>query len=220
MKTKILILTAMVMSIVSSCGHQNVKKELSEGKDSITISYRFLKNDDPAVKECTNQEPQYAFNVTLQGNIDGTPYKVYQVHVKEGKIERSEIELKKVCLADSIQDFLFASIMESEDSVRIICSHQEKNEWKIAIPAYQCILMETYPAVKQTINESIPLIAFTEGAYRVFERNGAKLEGLDYCDVRNARLHPSQWFEKFNIKDYVYFEISFQVSYTGIGRHI
>ena len=70
--------------------------------------------------------------------------------------------------------------------------------------------METYPAIKQTKEETIPLIAFTEGTPQIFEIAGRKLEGLDYCGVRDAKIHPSRWFEKFHIKDYVYFEIEFQ----------
>lgn len=210
MKSKIFILVTMVITIISSCKQPNAKKENSNGKDSITISYQLLKNDDPMVKEYTNQEPQYAFNVSLQGNIKNTPYKLYQVHVKEENIERTEIVQKKPCLTDSIQHFFFASIMEGKDNVRIICNHQEKNELQITIPAYQCILMETYPAIKQTKDDTIPLIAFTEGFYHVFERNGVTFEGLDYCGLRDAKLHPSQWFKKFNIKDYVYFELKFQ----------
>ena len=179
-------------------------------KDSITLSYDLLKNDDPKIKDCIEEEPQYAFDVTLKGKINGTPYKLYQVHVKEGKAERTEIKQEKICTADSIQHFLFASIMESKESVRIICNHQTKNDWKITIPSYQCILTETYPAIKQTKEETIPLIAFTEGTHQIFEIAGRKLEGLDYCGVRDAKIHPSRWFEKFHIKDYVYFEIEFQ----------
>ena len=70
--------------------------------------------------------------------------------------------------------------------------------------------METYPAIKQTKEETIPLIAFTEGERGTWERNGFTLEGIDYCGVRDAKIHPSRWFEKFHIKDYVYFEIEFQ----------
>ena len=179
-------------------------------KDSITLSYDLLKNDDPKIKDCIEEEPQYAFDVTLKGKINGTPYKLYQVHVKEGKAERTEIKQEKICTADSIQHFLFASIMESKESVRIICNHQTKNDWKITIPSYQCILMETYPAIKQTKEETIPLIAFTEGETGTWERNGFILEGIDYCGVRDAKVHPSRWFERFKIKDYVYFEIDFQ----------
>ena len=179
-------------------------------KDSITLGYDLLKNDDPIIKECIEEEPQYAYDVTLKGKINGTPYKLYQVHVKEGKAERTEIKQEKTCIADSIQHFLFASIMESKESVRIICNHQAKNNRKLTIPPYHCILMETYPAIKQTKEETIPLIAFTEGERGTWERNGHILEGIDYCGVRDAKIHPSRWFEKFHIKDYVYFEIEFQ----------
>ncbi len=210
MKNKILCLTMMLLTIMCSCGQQSAKKEHTNGKDSITISYQLLKNDSPMVKEYTSQEPQYAFNVILQGNIKDTPYKLYQIHVKEGNVERTEIVQEKPCTADSIQHFFFASIMEGKENVRIICNHQEKNELQITIPAYQYILMETYPSIKQTKDEILPLIAFTKGKFNIFEIDGIKYEGLDYCGVRDAKIHPSQWFEKFNIKDYVYFEIDFQ----------
>ena len=108
-------------------------------KDSITLSYDLLKNDDPKIKDCIEEEPQYAFDVTLKGKINGTPYKLYQVHVKEGKAERTEIKQEKICTADSRQHILFASIMESKDSVRIICNHQAKNGWKITIRQKRCL---------------------------------------------------------------------------------
>ena len=179
-------------------------------KDSIALSYDLLKNDDPRIKDCIEEEPQYAFDVTLKGKINGTPYKLYQVHIKEGKAERTEIKQEKTCIADSIQHILFASIMESKESVRIICNHQAKNDIQVSVPTFRSILMETYPAIKQTKEETIPLIAFTEGTPQIFEIAGRKLEGLDYCGVRDAKIHPSRWFEKFHIKDYVYFEIDFQ----------
>ena len=124
MKNKILCLTMMLLTIMCSCGQQSAKKEHTNGKDSITISYQLLKNDSPMVKEYASQEPQYAFNVTLQGNMKDTPYKLYQIHVKEGNVERTEIVQEKPCTADSIQHFFFASIMEGKENVRIICNHQ------------------------------------------------------------------------------------------------
>ena len=183
MKNKILCLTMMLLTIMCSCGQQSAKKEHTNGKDSITISYQLLKNDSPMVKEYTSQEPQYAFNVTLQGNIKDTPYKLNQIHVKEGNVQRTEIVQEKPCTADSIQHFFFASIMEGKENVRIICNHQEKNELQITIPAYQYILMETYPSIKQTKDEILPLIAFTKGKFNIFEIDGIKYEGLDYCGV-------------------------------------
>lgn len=179
-------------------------------KDSITIGYELLKNNEPKVKECTEAEAQYAFEVVLKGNMKGTPYKLYQIHVKEGKANRMEISQEKACIADSTLHFIFVSIMEKKDTVRIICNHQEKNELQIVIPAYRAILMETYLSIKPTKDDPIPLIAFTEGQPKTFDFDGVKLEGLDYCGVRDAKIHPSRWFEKFHIKDYVYFEIEFQ----------
>ena len=121
-----------------------------------------------------------------------------------------EIQTEQTCFANDNQHFLFASIYEKKDTVRIICKHQEKHDLRISVPVLRSILMETYPIIKQTKDETIPLIAFTEGTPKNFEINGIQMKGLDYCGVRDAKIHPSRWFEKFNIKDYAYFEIEFQ----------
>ena len=188
--------------------HLNEYERIS--KDSITISYELLKNDAEIVKASIDEEPQYAFDVIINGNLNNTPYKLYQVHVKEGKAERTEIQTEQTCFANDNQHFLFASIYEKKDTVRIICKHQEKHDLRISVPVLRSILMETYPIIKQTKDETIPLIAFTEGTPKNFEINGIQVKGLDYCGVRDAKIHPSRWFEKFNIKDYAYFEIEFQ----------
>jgi len=202
MKFKVYGLAVALWALASSCGNSP--------KENVTVSYELLENNNPKVKECMDVEPQYAFDVTLRGKLYGVPYKLYQVHVKNGKTERTEIVQKKTCVADSVQHVLFASIQEGKDTVRIVCKHQMKNDLRIAIPGRLCILMETYLPVESTTDDAIPLIAFTEGMTKAFEIDGRKLEGLDYCGIRDAKIHPNRWFEEFNIKNYVYFEIEFE----------
>ena len=33
---------------------------------------------------------------------------------------------------------------------------------------------------------------------------------INFCEVRYSKTHPSEWYEKFSIKDYIYFELEFQ----------
>lgn len=203
---------ALGLLLMTSCSKNTSQNAPLNGgeKDSILIRYKLLENNDPMVREAMDIEPHLAFDVTLQGKLNNTSYTLYQVHVKEGKIEKKEIAQAKTEATDSIQHFLFASIAEKKDTLRLICKHQEKNDLRINIPTYGFILMETYPTIKPTKDKTIPLIAFTPGAEKIFEIEGKQYNGYDYCGVRNANLHPSKWFETFGIKDYIYFEIKYQ----------
>jgi len=53
-----------------------------------------------------------------------------------------------------------------------------------------------------TTSEVFPIIAYSMG---IPLDNGT----IHYCGLKNSGVHPKLWFEKFKIKNYVYFEIKF-----------
>ena len=53
-----------------------------------------------------------------------------------------------------------------------------------------------------TTLKEFPIIAFSTGI-------PVEEYGVNFCGLRDSGVHPKLWFEKFKIKNYVYFEIKF-----------
>lgn len=177
-------------------------------QDTISVSYEFPK--DTFVYNLMRFQNIYACNVTVKGNhLKNRPYKLYMIHSKEGKTERKELNSMFSCSMDSVEHFYFFAQPETPDTAHLRCFYRLETDLHLPIETKYCILMETLPVKTYTVADRIPLIAYTSGKETNITLNGEVMKAIDYCGVRYSNTHPSEWFEKFNIQNYIYFEIEF-----------
>lgn len=176
-------------------------------QDTISIRYEFPK--DTFVYNLMRFQHIDALDVTVKGNLKNRAYKLYMIRNQEGKSERKELNAMFSCRMDSVEHFSFFARPETPDTAHIRCFYGSDVDLHLPIETKHCILMETLPTQSYTVTDRIPLIAYTSGEEKNITFNGETMQAIDYCAVRYSQTHPSEWFEKFKIKDYIYFEIEF-----------
>ncbi|MDE5711280.1 hypothetical protein [uncultured Bacteroides sp.] len=188
-------------SILISLFFMSLHLTLLVAQEAAPLSLDY-KEPDAALMQDFND----GFEVIVKGNLKDKFYKLYIVRCHENKAERKELCSKVPCRADSVQ-CLFLSKPLSKDTIQLCCKYRE--EVNINLPALLIpqILMETYPSKTYFDTDCLPIMAFTTGTEKKFLIDGEYHSGLSFCDVRNSKTHPSEWYEKFNIKDYIYFEL-------------
>lgn len=70
------------------------------------------------------------------------------------------------------------------------------------------ILIETALNVNQ--DEEIPVFAYARGIKKRMTFRGTETWAVDYCGLRDAKVHPSEWYKKFGITNYVYYTVRFE----------
>ena len=176
--------------------------------DSITVSYEYP--DDKYLRGMMHFSGIHCFDVKLKSTAPPQLYKLQMVRCTDGKTERTDMFGGMYNRLDSINSFLFFAQAESADTVHISCSGRMFIEQHIPIPTQGCILMETLPVRAYTPADTIPLIAYTTGHQKETVWHGQKGTYIDFCEVRFSKTHPSEWHEKFGIKDYLYFDLIMQ----------
>lgn len=171
---------------------------VAQEASSLSLDY---KDPDAALMQGFND----GFEVTVKGNFKNKFYKLYIVRCHEGKMELKELCAKVLCEADSVR-CLFLSKPLSKDTIQLCCKCRELININLpALPIPQ-ILMETYPSETYCDTDCLPIMAFTTGVEKKFLIDGEYKSGLSFCDVRDSKIHPSEWHERFHIKSYIYFE--------------
>lgn len=178
-----------------------------------TISISYQTSKDKFVQQLMDFQKIYGFDVVISGkSLKGKNYQLWMVRNQNGEEKRKKVDSEVQCIFnDTIQHFYFFAQSQINDSVKIACNHSVGEEETIYMPdSKHCILMETIPSKVPDTSKSIPLIAYTNGYEQKLNYNGEELNGISYCAIRNARIHPSEWYKKFNLKNYIYFELIFK----------
>jgi hypothetical protein len=195
--------------------------------DTIKIDYNYeppAEGITPALKELW-RETTSTMNflgvdmkkITITGNIKGKNFVAYSHVVKDGK--------DSLHSADTL---IFPNGMDADTlKINVRSIPVDSNKVKIErdfdrrilmTPTYDmgsnqgCILMETSLRSNEnpnacgtdfysTTEKIFPIMAYSQGIPMEY--------GADYCGLRDTGVHPKLWFEKFKIKNYVYFEIEF-----------
>ncbi|MDO4159796.1 MAG: hypothetical protein Q4D41_05020 [Prevotellaceae bacterium] len=176
----------------------------NKANDTVSVSYELPK--DAFVLKLMEFQGVYGENVILKIPDNNIPFAIYMVISRNGKEERNTIFEGEGGELSKVNNLYFFAKAESPDTVRI--SGIGMNIY-LPMETKDCILMETYSKNGYTTSDRIPLIAYTNGHKIKLNVNNETREIVDYCEVRDAKIHPSEWHDKFDIKEYVYFEIVF-----------
>lgn len=149
-------------------------------------------------------------SVTLQGDLKGK-----KIILKENLVSDSIVMTNNILTSYTTmnEDSIIINVMAhqiTKDSVRI--DIRSKNLFyhrkTYSLPINNHILMETN--LDSTPTHNIPICAYTTGISKKFNMNGAVLEAIDYCQLRDSKISPILWKEKFKIDNYYYFTIEIE----------
>lgn len=204
MKTKLLIgMLFLLLGILPL-------RAQSERTDTVSVSYQMITLQADSLPDPHIFPDAFCFDVTVKAPQPSLSYTLYLVHSVGGEEEREAVGEGALQGQDGMTKFCFFAQTLSADTVCLYCQPLDK-KWYIPMKTAYCILMETRPKQAYVLADRIPLIAYTPGHEEEFEWEGRKASRVDFCGVRDALLHPSSWHKAFDIQDYLYFELVFNV---------
>lgn len=95
------------------------------------------------------------------------------------------------------------------DSVLVLLDGPFLTYFGLKMNAAGHILLETNLDKPSVVGDTIPLIAYSAGVVSEFMYNGNVAQSMDYCELRNANLHPLEWMRKYGIDDFFYYDVIF-----------
>lgn len=103
-------------------------------------------------------------------------------------------------LVDSVETLDFMIAPYKEDSIRLTCFYPPVDNMPLFTDTVRLdrhkILMETYTPGD---GFDIPIISYTSGI--------SVQGGIWFCGLRDSKVEPRKWYEKYGIDDYVYYTI-------------
>lgn len=210
MKRYLLITLCMLLS-----AFQFLQAQEAEPEDSIIVSYETpaLRPENAFLRDLMEFQGIQCIDVTVKSTKPIT-YTLYQVNNIQGKETRKSIEFPFAQNQENEITFRFMSQAMSPDTARIVLCRPMHCSFQVPLSTTGCILMETISDKPYSLTGRIPLIAYTPGHKEEVELNGIKGTFVDYCGVRDAHKHPTEWHKLFNIGDYIYFELEIQPGTT------
>lgn len=198
-----------LISLLLALGICCIRPATAQVPVSVTFSNPVLEESE-FVQASAELQGIYALKTLVIGNITGKRYRLDLVHIADGKESHRVPMNDLVCESDTMIFFL-TSRPVSADSVHIVLRSPINKHCALGISGTDgCILMETIPEKELTTDEAIPVAAFCQGEpIEIPLPDGKIFRGYHYCSVRDGHIHPSKWYERFKLKDYVYFEIQF-----------
>ena len=199
MKRHFLLLTLFMTTAFCSLTAQT-----SHATDTISVFYETPQ--DNFVQGLMEFQGIYGFNVQVKTDLK-VSYLLYMVQCTNGTSTRKALNKVRPLDINGQTNFQFFAKAQSPDTAHIAIQSPIGMSLYLPVPTEGCILMETLPTHTYTAKDRIPLIAYTTGHKRTITWSGQEGTLIDYCGVRFSKSHPSEWYKKFHIKDYIYFEL-------------
>lgn len=150
----------------------------------------------------------YHYGVKLSGPFQNKYGTIRMVHCVKGETTVTVLNEKPFALTDTVQFLDFQAHPYKRDSVRISILPAIADEIQLKMEdTLHDILMETFSEKGYILTDTIPIMAFSTGVKYKTISEGKEVEGISLCNLRNARKHPSKWYELFDIQNYIYFEL-------------
>ena len=161
------------------------------------------------------------FSITMQGqqvkvnyeNITNSLPIILQEYFRMQGVQHLNLTIKGVfterellpdfvhfILVDSVETLDFMIAPYKEDSIRLTCFYPPVDNMPLFTDTVRLdrhkILMETYTPGD---GFDIPIISYTSGI--------SVQGGIWFCGLRDSKVEPRKWYEKYGIDDYVYYTI-------------
>lgn len=191
---KMKLLSLLVVLLVGSISIQG---------QQLKVNYKNTTSSLPVIlQEYFRMQGVQHMNLTIHGVFNGKRAKIQKVSCHNGVFTESELlpEFVHFILKDSVETFDFMAVPYKSDSIRITCFYPSVDNMSLFTDTVRLdrnhILMETYTS---GVGPEIPIMSYTSGI--------PNQVGIWYCGLRDSKVEPRKWHEKYGIDNYVYYTI-------------
>ncbi len=136
-------------------------------------------------------------------SIDAKYYAVWMVHQKENESLRTLLGYTAIN-PDSASTPIRITTMAKDSLNVLVCLGPNRKMVNIPTTGYTLVGCDFEWTFNET--DTIPLMAYTTGIPMKKKVGDKVYSGYYICGVRYSKVHPSEWKEKYNLPDYIYFE--------------
>jgi len=173
----------------------------------ISLNYQSIEDLDVIMIE--NLMDINSVNAELAGELTNKKAVLTEYIVNGMEVSSSVLQIHTPIKSDTIIIKAKASRISEENlKLYIVIEDTYYDLRTISMVNDQQILMETELVTE--LAHDIPVFAYTTGVKKTVKFRGELHEAIDYCGLRDSKIHPSQWFEKFGITNYIYYTIDFK----------
>lgn len=210
---KLLLLTAVLMAALTSAGAQ----------ERMTVRYFDPSSLDFFRRDVLEFEGITYMEILFGEDVKARKLSMIKVVCRDGVFDETDLGAgwdEAGMAISGVESFRILAKPLSDDQIRIMVRSNAFSMGAEVIdlpvnPHYT--LMETYDGAQgemtdgrepivYPIDAEVPLVAYTTG----IEKKMGDMKYIDFCGLRDAHVHPRLWFEKFGIKNYVYYTVRFK----------
>lgn len=176
-------------------------------KSPITVKFK-ESSDNPEFRSILGALDAYQVTSTLYADsLDAKFYSLWMVTCK-GEENRRKLMGYYPIQPDSTVIMLTAFPKDSSNVVIYADRINGAPRHIVNIPPQHRLLIGCEYNWEFGENDTIPLTGYSSGIHRKLNLgNGIVADGYDICGLRFSKEHPSHWKEKYNLSDYIYFEV-------------
>lgn len=169
-----------------------------DNKQSFPVRLHYEETESPASIQ----------KIKLSGELQGLVYKIRMVHYRDGVVSYKILNEEPSVIKDTVLSIRIEAEPLHAHEVRFTIEGEKIIEERVEVEdVLHSILLETYSAVPYFSKDTISLIGYTSGALYETMVDGELRQGGSYCDVRNAKLPPKEWYNVFDMKEYIWFDL-------------
>ena len=203
-------LTTLVCILGLCCIQAAQAAAQERAESSISLEYKMVEDED--LFRLMDFLDVYRLDVKVIGEgLEGREFRVITAICQDSVFTEKGADGYSLSAQSDTLDFTFFARQTSPDTVKISWTGGGAMfEDELSVPeSSHPILMETYSTGPLTTSGTVPIMAYSPGQTVEVEMFGQKGSYIDYCGLRDAKVHPSEWPAKYGIRDFVYFYIQF-----------
>lgn len=193
---------SMMLVIVSAIG-------VSAQSDTVAIKYSSPHYADKFLKNLSDLQEVSQLRVTLSGKpLAGKKLFSIGCHRVVNGVDSILDRTPSIAgvRGDSLT-VLFGARPIGPDSVYVVIDGPFMAKGGRRVSTANHVLMETYPEAVVSVADTIPVIAYVAGIPHKVKHGDAVYEAVDYCGLRDSRTHPREWYAKYGIEDFIYYDV-------------
>lgn len=178
--------------------------------DTLSLRYDSPDYDNMFLKNLMELQEIKQKKVIVAGNdLKNKNFVLRSHHVVSGSDSISQMVPFPIPMREDSLAVYFGVRPVNADSVYVVIDGPFNTRFGMRVNTEYHILMETYGSSSFAVIDTIPLIAYSTGVVKEINYNGQVGKSIDYCQLRDACVHPSKWYEKYGIDDFIYYDIIF-----------
>ena len=184
----------IIVCILGLCGMQAAQAAAQErAESSISLEYTMVEDED--LFRLMDFLDVYRLDVKIIGEgLEGREFRVITAICQDSVFTEKGADGYSLSAQSDTLDFTFFARQTSPDTVKISWTGGGAM-FEDELPAPESshpILMETYSTGPLTTGDTVPIMAYSPGQTVEVEMFGQKGSYIDYCGLRDAKVHPRE----------------------------